>query len=372
MLGGEKGEIAGIQYLRGLAACGVVFAHCSGIIQFRKYYGEAPFSDVFWGGNAGVDLFFVISGFIIVAVSLRHDTLQARWPLQEFLRRRFVRIIPIMWGAIVFYGGLRYLGRNIDVPWLSYLRALALWPVGHVEPAQIWTLRQEWVFYLLFALTTILTQYRIFLYLWFILPILLWLCGGVPETESVPSTLLGLLVHPSSLQFGFGAMLGLTFLKRPQIFSSRPLHFGFPLLIGLSVVLFSIAQAFHLERSAPHALIAGLISVLIVTVSLFVKRSSSAFAQAGEILGAASYSIYLFHPGIISAQLGALSKMAPNAPVNLAFVAVAVTTILCCIAIHYCVERPILHLLRGKSRTPEPVSQHTPTTTSPTAGATTI
>ena len=322
------------------------------MLELPKYYGKSAFDDALWAGNLGVDLFFAISGFIIVAVSLQPRSLAPRILPLEFLRRRFARIIPVMWIAIISYAAFRYLGRGGEDHMDSYLRALLLWPSGPLEPGQIWTLRQEWLFYLLFALTTLVWPLRPVLYGWFLLPLFLWSIGALPEAANVPATLLGVITHASSVQFGVGALVGFVYLRHPERFTAQPIPFGFPLLIALTCVLFAIGSLFHLERSPPEAVVTGAISAVILVVALFVRPSSARFSKLGAVLGAASYSIYLFHPGLISAQLGISSKLAPSAPVEVILVSISIATIFCCVMIYYFVERPILQLFRGKPRAP--------------------
>jgi peptidoglycan/LPS O-acetylase OafA/YrhL len=80
---------------RGIAALMVVIFHLnSGIFGKSKYY-----PDIFWwvfsGGHAGVEFFFVLSGFIIAYIHL--DQIGKPALLWPFLRKRFIRIYPTYW-----------------------------------------------------------------------------------------------------------------------------------------------------------------------------------------------------------------------------------------------------------------------------------
>ena len=82
-------EVKSIHYLRGLAALLVVFHHS--IIQLapvRDHYAHVEF------GQAGVDIFFVISGFVIYLSNGK-----GRLGSGEFLKRRIIRIVPLYWLA---------------------------------------------------------------------------------------------------------------------------------------------------------------------------------------------------------------------------------------------------------------------------------
>lgn len=141
-------EITGIQYLRAVAALLVVLDHSSGMIGLGKYYGISPFGSFLEFGSIGVDLFFCISGFIIIHTTCPDISAHPKISPQEFVKRRFIRIVPFLWLCVISYGLLKYIGRgNIEIA--PYLRSLILFPMGDVQPNSVWTLRHEFLFYLL-------------------------------------------------------------------------------------------------------------------------------------------------------------------------------------------------------------------------------
>jgi len=87
-----------VQALRGLAALLVVSVHIGAYDGFEARYFAisapltAPLARI---GNIGVDLFFIISGFIMIASTLRPDGRSLR-PI-EFFKRRCIRIYPAVW-----------------------------------------------------------------------------------------------------------------------------------------------------------------------------------------------------------------------------------------------------------------------------------
>ena len=78
--------LEGVQYLRGVAALMVVVHHA------RGYFGvEAADWSTF--GSRGVDVFFVISGFIMAFVTQRYQPDVSRWPqVRDFLVKRVIRV----------------------------------------------------------------------------------------------------------------------------------------------------------------------------------------------------------------------------------------------------------------------------------------
>jgi len=90
-------NIHSIQVLRAIAAIGVVLVHAG--IDFN-YWGHASIN---WHlrGAAGVDLFFVISGFVMVYISKPHFGQGDTW--MTFILRRIIRIVPLYWLVTTFY-----------------------------------------------------------------------------------------------------------------------------------------------------------------------------------------------------------------------------------------------------------------------------
>jgi exopolysaccharide production protein ExoZ len=128
-------QLKSIQILRAAAALGVLLDHAG------RWLDVAPIVDI---GAAGVDLFFVISGFIMVYTSERLFG-QTGAP-QRFLARRIIRIVPLYWtltafAALVLFGfGPNTLGSYLFIP----THRGPILTVG-------WTLNYEMMFYSLFA-----------------------------------------------------------------------------------------------------------------------------------------------------------------------------------------------------------------------------
>ena len=88
-------KFALIEALRGLAATAVVFYHTAR--HTDKAYGTPLLRQIFQFGHAGVDLFFVLSGFIILFVHFRDIGQPGR--LSYYANRRFTRVMPTYWVA---------------------------------------------------------------------------------------------------------------------------------------------------------------------------------------------------------------------------------------------------------------------------------
>lgn len=138
--------IRSLQILRGIAALLVVFYHA-------RLVFDIPHDSWFYAlsgiGYAGVNLFFIISGFIMC-----YTTDRRTGPL-KFMGRRLVRIAPLYWLILLFHAGFHSL--TDPQTYLSMLfiplsvqsppfLGFAAWTVG-------WTLNYEMFFYPVFALS---------------------------------------------------------------------------------------------------------------------------------------------------------------------------------------------------------------------------
>ena len=143
-----------IQHLRAIAALSVALFHA------------CQWSQIDFGiGAAGVDLFFVISGFVMWTVTAGREAA----PL-TFLRRRVIRVAPLYWivtlalvaGALVFPQRFPEVEPRADHILLSLAFIQHMNPAGQPFPilAPGWTLNYEAVFYLVFASTLILPVRR--------------------------------------------------------------------------------------------------------------------------------------------------------------------------------------------------------------------
>src|SRR5262245_45669982 len=145
-----------IQMLRALAALAIVFYHAqydAETLAARFGLAYQPSSLMPW--SAGVDVFFVISGFIMVHTSRKlFATAEGS---RVFLGRRIARIIPIYWLLTTLYAALALLAPavlNNDAPSLgeivkSYLFIPFARPNGQIHPVLLlgWTLNYEMFFY---------------------------------------------------------------------------------------------------------------------------------------------------------------------------------------------------------------------------------
>ncbi len=149
-------QLPAIQILRAVAALAIALLHS--FQDAENLARRAGFEITLqgrWPLEAGVDLFFVISGFVMVYAS--RDMFGSAGSVAPFLRRRAARIIPIYWAVTIIYlvislGGLGPVNRPKPDGWEILASFLFIpWPVGGstlVQPVYSlgWTLNYEMFF----------------------------------------------------------------------------------------------------------------------------------------------------------------------------------------------------------------------------------
>ena len=203
-------RVRSIQYLRALAALMVVLCHTVPEPGAMRAGAVSQFALV---GAAGVDMFFVISGFVMALICASKSR-----PL-EFLRRRLIRIAPLYWMcslaalAVALAAGRMHV-ETPPTPGLivSSFVFLPYWDasVGRVTPllTQGWTLQYEMFFYLVIALGLALAPRRALTAVGAAIAGLaaIGVVAGVPTRG--PASLLDVYVNPMLVEFVAGLAIG--------------------------------------------------------------------------------------------------------------------------------------------------------------------
>jgi len=319
----------GIQYLRAFAALAVVLFHAA----------ERSGSH-FRIGAAGVDIFFVISGFIMWTMSERRPVTPLR-----FLLDRLQRIAPSYWivTAIMIVGAIVGLFPNMKLTAGHIAGSLLFIPVrspsnGEIWPVLVqgWTLNFEMFFYVLFAACLFLPRRlrlggMIGIFAAFVI------VGAIFAPQS---PMLATYTRPIILEFVAGAVLGQLWLKG----NIPGAGLGLALIIA-SISGFAAIEIFGLEF---NEITCGPLAIALVLGMVSVERSG----RLPEIppltyLGNSSYSIYLWHTLAISV----IAKLVASTPIPsdvTAFIGAIAGTLLGIFA-YELVEKPMRNLLRNVS-----------------------
>jgi len=322
-----------IQYLRGLAALGVVLHHAS----LPQPWLSRPLIHLQAGGF-GVDIFFVISGFIMI-------TAASTARVGKFLQHRFIRVVPLYWLATVLTCALldharvlagdrtllTHVGQSLlFIPHFSPVAPGRVWP--YLVPG--WTINIELFFYLVFAVGIGLRR---------ILPVTFIIIGGLAlggVLLDVSGPYWQTWANPVMLEFLAGILIGrhVEALRRPGMAWLLPLGFAAFLASGFI--------------DLPRFIVWGIPAALIVAGTVALERSGKLPRSRWlGALGDASYSLYLFQiiPLRIVARIVARLPLLGLAQPALLFVGGVVAAVIAGFLAHSLLERPLLRAMRRAS-----------------------
>jgi peptidoglycan/LPS O-acetylase OafA/YrhL len=335
-------QIANLQGLRGIAALLIVLYHMQPVL--NRDYGLSLKSNFF---VFGVDIFFVLSGFVMFYSN--PETQPADAP--RFLIQRIFRIVPLYWLSTLaiigfFVMGFRPVGLHKLSPQIiaeSFAFIPSSFPHGRHDLILSvgWTLMFELFFYLAFAVTFVMRSLEKSFAALAGLFLALSLVGQV--VKPLPY-LMQFYTSPIMLEFLYGAATAILYLRW-----SRDLPRWLPqaglalLLLGFVIAIAEDAAGVGVpNKHEARFLILGAPAFMIFAGALAMERGGWVLKNRFFLeLGAASYVLYLFHPLIAQMTVKFVRPILPDAPP-----AAAVLAVLACLgsafAIHYCVEKPIL------------------------------
>ena len=306
----------------------VVFHICA----MRRAFN--PLAD-FHAGSHGVDIFFVISGFVMYTAA-RHES------VTTFYERRLVRIAPLYWLATLAAVSVHLFLTHAPISRLNLLKSLAFVPFfnpsfdNRIWPLLVpgWTLNQEMFFYLLFGLSLAIRRPLLLLPVMPALVMLGW-------RFSFASALWQTYTNPMLLEFAAGLAVGWAVTR----FRLDRLTLLLPL--GTAALLLS-----DLSRWPPIAY-AGSASVAIVVGALGLEMAGRLPSwRWPKSLGDASYSLYLVHAPIIDlCDAGITSLPLKGAAAFVLFFALSLAaSVAIGFATHKLVERPLTRWLNRAVR----------------------
>ena len=277
-------RLSGVEALRGVAALGVVFYHAAR--HLNRAYAVPWLIGATRFGHAGVDLFFVVSGFIILFVHRRDVGQPACW--RHYAWRRFSRVMPTYWVALGLTLLISAAGGHAPPSPTTVLWSASLLPsFGKPLLGVAWTLQYEVVFYSLFGLLIVSVRAGLVTMAIWLAAILSNCAGWSPAAAVLPPSLF----DACNLEF----FLGMAVAWRARSTVGRPVR-----VLAAGLVLFALSalaeNAGILDGYAPLArLTYGIPSALLVLGVVASERSGQLrVADWLGALGGSSYSIYLF------------------------------------------------------------------------------
>lgn len=332
-----------IQYLRGVAALMVAVFHA-----FELLERQSGLPNPFKVGALGVDIFFVISGFIIFVAAEKSDPTPG-----AFMLRRILRIVPLYWTLTLLIAAVSLarpdlLASTVFDP-QHLLASLLFLPMAHPTLGEMfpvlvpgWTLNYEMAFYLLMALALLAPRAA---RPWIVLAMLVALVGlgslGLPLPAFYTQSII--------LEFGLGLLIGMAYRWGWRVEGG----------IGIALMLLGFLALVWLEPTDLSRVVkAGLPSMLIVGGAALGRRAAGRAPQpALLLLGDASFSLYLTQAIVLPAFAKAwtLSGLPLTLAAGLPFVAVSsAVAALAGIVCYRALEKPLLDLSARMPKRPKP------------------
>jgi exopolysaccharide production protein ExoZ len=341
----------GLEVGRGFAAIFVLISHTAEIVAEPRFYGRMPWGEHLLKFGAGVDYFFVLSGFII-AWAHRADIGRAD-RLGHYASRRFRRIFPPYWAVLLPLSCAYFLMPSAGKPgqhniWNFFFSVTLLpYPV-HPILGVAWTLVYEMIFYAIFGIA-----------IWKGRPALtlLWLWGAavlvanlVTKTMAFP---FSILLDSLNLEFLMGVSAAFC-LRRYRIPAPELLAvLGFAVFLTIMLIDYPVAANPLLMRIGY-----GLSATVGVLGLVETERSRGLpTPKLLRTLGAASYAIYLVHGIAISIAIQLVVRLTHlRLPLPVVMLVLIVAGIVAGLLFHVYVEKPLTRWMKRSPRTPGAVT----------------
>ena len=333
-----------LHLLRVIAALGVVYFHTTSVA------GLVLDWDV---GSRGVDVFFVISGFIIAYIGTSKP--------QQFFLRRIIRVVPFYWAATAFVFAMAAVAPSLfhtttaSVPHL--VTSLLFIPhelKGEMQPTLLlgWSLNYEMFFYVWFALSLRISPR------WSPLLCTGWLIAIMLAIHAATATspIAAFYARPIILEFCFGIAVFYIFrwcsARRDALARAPGLRALLLVLLVGNLIAIAVFEEYYRDV-VPRYLIAGIPSFFIVLSALLLERvfGLSTRNKLMYLLGESSYIIYLVHPYIIFTFLRVVAKGAAawsSPALAVLILGLLALTSAISIAIHVWFEKPVMAFLRAR------------------------
>ncbi len=333
----QSDRLAELDSLRGLAALCVLFYHflCRYPVPalpkdklFYQLFGYFTIPE-WYLGLMPVYLFFMISGFVIFFTAEKCKT------VAEFGYRRFSRLYPAYWGAIIVLSVATLLNSNARGVGIGQFLVNLTMIQGYFHVTSIahvfWSLSVELSFYFLVAAMIrfgLMAHYKYVMLLW---SVLTFLYGFY----SVPNPIPWPIVHIMALDYGHFFVFGICVyeLRKARMAGVKKTDWFILLLIAFSIASNVIRYP---------ATITVMLSILQVIFYIAATRSVPPLRNPILVyLGGISYTLYLVHQvlGIVVMDMLALPRL-----MELALA--LVVALLAAMALTNWVERPSMNWLR--------------------------
>jgi len=331
-----------IKILRAIAALLVVFYHSQTLI-IAKNFTQYTYTNL---GASGVDIFFVLSGFVMIYVSYDHFRLPHS--SLNFLRNRITRIVPTYYLFISFSTFMLILNLKFDLKLIitSYLFILSSNNAGQVTTlvGGGWTLCFEAFFYAVFA---ILLRFK----RKYLLPSLtsVFIIGNLVRIIfGNPYPWAEVVTNPLVFEFLFGCCIGMLYKNGKELSKTICV-----LMIAIGTIWIYLASGMGMVTNAlaPMRVYAwGIPSAFIVAGTIFLeKQVEFKVPRIILLIADSSFSIYLINLYVI--RYIELATRIVLSKIYLPSISILIISIVICsisgVLCYYIYERTVTDLLKN-------------------------
>jgi peptidoglycan/LPS O-acetylase OafA/YrhL len=312
-------RLDGVDLLRGLAIFFVLMNHINirllgADMQYTKYLPSQLTHFLVWNGQLGVQMFFVVSGFLITSISLRRWSPLSRIRVRDFYILRFARIAPLLLALLIILSALHFARIEhfvVTEKTGGLPRALLAALTFHVNVLEarhgylpgnwdiLWSLSVEEMFYLFFPLVALLLGRS----KWFVTLLVVFVALG-PFGRTVWS-------HGNEIWEEYcylGGMEGIAlgcltalFVIRIQLSRAAVRVLG---LLGAAVVSCSLVFSWQgytnwLGRTGSNMTVLGIGTALFIAATTQMQWRSPRFLKPLLHIGQYSYEVYLTHMFVV-------------------------------------------------------------------------
>lgn len=356
-------KLYGLDHLRALAILLVVGIH------YQLFFPHPSWTKWFMQiGWTGVDLFFVLSGFLISSQLFTELKKEKRISLKTFFIKRFFRILPIYFFVVAIYFLFPFLREKEALPplwkFLTFTQNFGLDAKHFGTFSHAWSLCVEEHFYLLFPLTLIFLQSKnIFAKSYWIL-IILPIFGIVfriylwnvyyPSNANINSSLWYWTEHiyyPTYNRLDgllVGVAIAALYKFAPKLWDKVSKFGNHSIMVGialLTIIYFYFSDlGSHSTTIWGFTLLAiayGFLALGAISPSSFLYHWNS---RVATLMATLSYGIYLTHKIVIHVTQGLLTKLGIDGNSNLMLLACFVACIIAAWLLNLTIEKPFMKM----------------------------
>jgi exopolysaccharide production protein ExoZ len=334
-----------------MAALMVVYFHS--ILQLRNFGVTVTILPV--AGETGVDIFFVLSGFLMWTTTVGKKVSAA-----SFILKRLLRIVPLYWMLTIIAGVAAviapHLLRNTVYETSHFISSLAFFP--QLNPAYInsadetlritpllvpgWTLNYEMFFYLIFAIALFFTQsLRLFIIAFLMAAVALF---SLISDSTIPALVFYSNIIISEFLMGIGVAI---IVKRLWLVKVR--WALLTIFIATAMIFLGNYKGLELNRAIIAGIPAAFIIYSLCCIEILTKPKKLTYMH---LIGDASYSIYLTHVFtlVICRIIFQHFYKTHNFKIELIFVALClISSLITGVTVYFLYEKPVADWL-GKSK----------------------